>query len=130
MIKSNETTESVYQFIKGYHELHRKSPTIREIASGCFISVGSVMRHLDRLEMSTLIEREPNQARSIVLTTIGMVLVLLERSRLMVQRYLQLYSVLGRCQVFNGEITYMSTWRDKQVIMDLWLWGGVPYKTH
>jgi DNA-binding MarR family transcriptional regulator len=57
----------VYKFIKKYCEDTHKSPTIREIASGCFISVGSVIRHLDRLEIMQCIEREPDQARSIVL---------------------------------------------------------------
>lgn len=69
-MKFNATTESVYQFVKAYHTEHRKSPTIREIADGCFIAIGSVIRHLDRLEMSGRIQREPNQARSIVLLDI------------------------------------------------------------
>ena len=70
MLKFNATTESVYRFLKAYHAEHRKSPTMREIAAGCFIATGSVIRHLDRLEMSGRIEREPNQARSIVLIDI------------------------------------------------------------
>lgn len=31
------------------------------------MSIGTVFRHLDRLEMTGYIQREPNQARSIVL---------------------------------------------------------------
>ncbi len=67
MIRRDKTTEAVYEFIKTYHEEHRKSPTIREIASGCFLSVGTIMRYLDKLEMMERIQREPHQARSIVL---------------------------------------------------------------
>lgn len=67
MMMVNPITETVYQFIKSYHDECHKSPTMREIAAGCFIAIGSVIRHLDRLEMSGRIQREPNQARSIVL---------------------------------------------------------------
>lgn len=66
-MKSNPTTEAVHKFIESYHAEHHKSPTMREIAAACFIATGSVIRHLDRLEMSGYIQREPNQARSIVL---------------------------------------------------------------
>jgi len=69
-MKINATTESVYEFVKMYHADYHKSPTMREIAAGCFIATGSVIRHLDRLEMSGYIQREPNQARSIVLLKI------------------------------------------------------------
>lgn len=41
------------------------SPSIREIASECFVSVGTVIRHLDYLEYAQLISRIPGQARSI-----------------------------------------------------------------
>lgn len=67
MGRSNETTEIVYSFIRSYHQDHHKAPTIREIAEGCFVSVGTVIRHLDRLEILERIQRDPNQARSIVL---------------------------------------------------------------
>lgn len=61
------TTQTIYDFIRAYYQENRKSPTIREIASACYVSVGTVFRHLDRLEMLGYIQREPNQARSIVL---------------------------------------------------------------
>lgn len=66
-MKVNPTTEAVYKFVKTYQSINRKSPTIREIAAGCFIATGSVVRHLDRLEISGRIYREPNQARSIII---------------------------------------------------------------
>ncbi len=62
-----DTTQAVYDFIRAYYRENRKSPSIREIASACYVSVGTVFRHLDRLEMKGYIQREPNQARSIVL---------------------------------------------------------------
>lgn len=67
MTRSQETTQLVQVFLQEYIDEYRKSPTIREIATGCFVSVGTVMRHLDKLEATGLIEREPNQARSIIL---------------------------------------------------------------
>jgi DNA-binding MarR family transcriptional regulator len=62
-----ETTLTVYHFIQAYYQENRKSPTIREIASACYVSVGTVFRHLDKLELMGYIQREPNQARSIIL---------------------------------------------------------------
>jgi DNA-binding MarR family transcriptional regulator len=66
-MQNNEHTEAIYSFIKTYREKNRKSPTIREIASACFVSVGTVIRYLDKLELTGRIQREPNQARSIIL---------------------------------------------------------------
>jgi DNA-binding MarR family transcriptional regulator len=60
-------TQAVYVFIKTYIQTHRKSPSIREIAANCYISVSTVMRHLDKLEARGRIQRDPNQARSIVI---------------------------------------------------------------
>lgn len=74
MNRNNASTEAIYRFIKVYQEKNRKSPTIREIASGCFVSVGTVIRHLDKLEVRGRIEREPNQARSIVLVEVNEVI--------------------------------------------------------
>jgi DNA-binding MarR family transcriptional regulator len=67
MARTKEITELIYDFLQHYIDYSRKPPTIREIAAGCFVSVGTVMRHLDKLEASGLIEREPTHARSIVL---------------------------------------------------------------
>jgi DNA-binding MarR family transcriptional regulator len=66
-MQNNEYAEAIYSFIKTYREENRKSPTIREIASACFVSVGTVIRYLDKLELTGRIQREPNQARSIIL---------------------------------------------------------------
>lgn len=74
MSRSAETTQSIYMFIQTYYKENRKSPTIREIASGCYVSVGTVIRHLDKLEVLGRIEREPNQARSIVLVEVDEVI--------------------------------------------------------
>jgi len=44
------------------------APTQREIATACFVSNGTVLRHLDRLEMWGYIQRVPGASRNIVLT--------------------------------------------------------------
>jgi len=67
MSSDHKTTEAVYKFIVAYYLQYHFSPTMREIAEGCFISSPAVRRHLDRLECDGRIEREPNRARSIVL---------------------------------------------------------------
>ena len=61
----NPTTEAVYAFLCRYHATHGYAPTLREIAHGCYMSVSNVVRHLDKLEMERLIEREPSKARGI-----------------------------------------------------------------
>lgn len=67
MDKMDATTQSVYQFICRYKDRKSLSPSLREIANACYISVSSVIRHLDRLEAWGYIERKPNTARAIVL---------------------------------------------------------------
>ncbi len=67
MNHNDKLTQTIYEFIKAYIEACRKSPSIREIGSGCYISNSTVMRHLDKLEARGRIQREPNQARSIVI---------------------------------------------------------------
>lgn len=58
-------TEAVYRFIQAYHREHGYSPTLREIAEGCYLNVATVLRHLDRLEGQGRIARDPGKARSI-----------------------------------------------------------------
>lgn len=61
------TTEVVYAFVKAYIKKHTHPPTLREISEGCFLSVSSVTRHLDRLEGQGKLFREPGRARGITL---------------------------------------------------------------
>ncbi|MEL6151440.1 MAG: MarR family transcriptional regulator [Chloroflexota bacterium] len=63
-----DITRRLYCFILHYFAAHRISPTQREMADGCFVSAGTITRHLDRLEMFGLIEREPGLPRSVRLT--------------------------------------------------------------
>jgi SOS-response transcriptional repressor LexA len=63
----NQTTEAILAFIKAYTDANHTPPTIREIAAGCFVSVGTVTNHLFVLEHTGRIARKPNQARSIVI---------------------------------------------------------------
>lgn len=64
----HQTTEDVYAFIQSYFEKHHYAPSYREIAEGCYLAMGSLVRHLDRLEAWGWIQREPGRARSIWLT--------------------------------------------------------------
>ena len=58
-------SREVLEFLIAYHEERGISPTLREIAAGCHISLGAVVYHLSFLEMRDWIERIPSQPRSI-----------------------------------------------------------------
>ena len=62
---NSQMLDRVYAFICDYLARWQSSPTIREIAAGCYISPGNVYRYLDYLEARGLIIREPGRARSI-----------------------------------------------------------------
>lgn len=62
---SDEMTDHIFNFIRTYIDTHGFPPSQREIATGCFISRPGVIRHLDRLEATGRIVREPNKARGI-----------------------------------------------------------------
>jgi SOS-response transcriptional repressor LexA len=55
----------VYQFIKQYTEYAGVSPTLREIADGCHITLGSVLDALWLLEARGWIERDEEARWSI-----------------------------------------------------------------
>lgn len=60
------TTQQVYLFICAYIKKHQLPPTLREMAEGCLIATGTLIRHLDRLESLQQISRIPHMARGIV----------------------------------------------------------------
>ena len=60
-------TKAVYEFICEYMNENNYAPTQREISEGCFLSRGTIVRYLDRLEAWGLLTREINKARSIAL---------------------------------------------------------------
>ncbi len=60
------TTKQVYRFICEYIKAHQLPPTLREVAEGCLIATGTLIRHLDRLESLQQISRIPHMARGIV----------------------------------------------------------------
>lgn len=64
-LQLDDTTEQVYAFVCAYMTEHGYAPSIREIASGCFISRGMVTRHLDRLQIAGRLTRQAGKARSI-----------------------------------------------------------------
>lgn len=57
----------VYRFIETYMQANGFAPSVRNIADGCYMSRGNVIRYLDKLEAWGYITREPGQARSIAL---------------------------------------------------------------
>lgn len=60
--------QDVYIFITDYHNEHRYSPTIREIAEGIHTaSITSVKDILARLKDKGFVTYEPNKARTIVI---------------------------------------------------------------
>ena len=63
-----ELTRSLYEYIKWYVTTYQASPSYVEMSKAVFIAPSTLSRHLDRLEMSWLIERVHNQKRNIRLT--------------------------------------------------------------
>lgn len=67
-LKDTESTQRVYEYLKGYIEREGFPPTHREIAEACYIGTASVNRHLDRLHMLEIIERVEGKNRGLRLT--------------------------------------------------------------
>lgn len=65
---NTDVTERLYCFIRHYTRTKKLPPTQREMADACFISAGTVNRHLDRLQMLGYIQRIEGKKRGIVLT--------------------------------------------------------------
>lgn len=59
------TQDEIYLFLVNYIYENGFSPSIREIAGGCFVNVATVIRYLDILEAIGRIERTAGKARSI-----------------------------------------------------------------
>ena len=64
---SNATTEAVYSFVCEYFENYKCSPTIREIAQGCYLAHTSVPPHLKKLVKEGRLSKEPYKQRSLSL---------------------------------------------------------------
>lgn len=67
-LQNMDTTRRLYCFIRHYTLANKLPPTQREMADACFISTGTVTRHLDRLQMLGYIDRVEGATRGIVLT--------------------------------------------------------------
>lgn len=65
MSQTETAQEALYQFIVAYIAEHDRSPTIREIATGCKRSTATVLRYLERLESAGRINRTRYKSRSI-----------------------------------------------------------------
>jgi SOS-response transcriptional repressor LexA len=61
-----KNNELILHYIREHIEIHGFSPSLREIASGCNLSVPTVNLCLNWLEGQGCISRQPKVARSIV----------------------------------------------------------------
>lgn len=61
------TVMVIYEFLQTYIDRYRYPPSIREIASGCYLSPTTVAYHLDKLEAQGKILRRRGRARGIIL---------------------------------------------------------------
>lgn len=66
MLKQSDV-ETVYQFIADYITTYGISPSIREIAKGCYLGRSAVGERLAILEANKRIRRYSGKARSIIL---------------------------------------------------------------
>ncbi len=62
-----KTADIVYRFICTYVAENGYPPSLRELSKGCYMSVASVIRYLDRLEAEGRLRRDPNISRGIML---------------------------------------------------------------
>jgi len=60
-----EIADNILEFIAAYTEEHPMPPSMREIAEGCFIAYGTVIRYLDIMEVMGCVQRESGKARSV-----------------------------------------------------------------
>lgn len=66
MANHGSTADKIYAFIEGYIHTHRElSPSVREIAEGCYLGISTVSYHLKVLQAQGRIQRDGNKARSI-----------------------------------------------------------------
>ena len=65
--KLTERQKEVFNFIREYHTLHGYSPSLREIAIGCYCSKPVAQKHLIALIDKGFVTYTPKTARSIVI---------------------------------------------------------------
>lgn len=70
-LPSMDLTIAIYCMICRYIQETGIPPTQREIARACYVSNGTVLRHLDRLHMWGYIDRVEGATRNIVLTGVA-----------------------------------------------------------
>ncbi|MEO8391767.1 MAG: winged helix-turn-helix transcriptional regulator [Chloroflexota bacterium] len=63
----DQTSEALFGFIRTYIHENGYSPSLREIAEGCYLGRSTVLRYLDKLEAKGRIARTIGKARSIAL---------------------------------------------------------------
>ncbi len=66
MPRDRTTADTVYEFIRHYIETHEQlSPSIREIADGCYLGLSTAAYYVRELQLQGRIKRERYVARSI-----------------------------------------------------------------
>jgi SOS-response transcriptional repressor LexA len=67
MLKLTKGQREVFDYIRRYFDINKKSPCIREVQEGCNIACyKSAVDKLLALEKKELIRRKPNKHRSII----------------------------------------------------------------
>ena len=64
---NEDIAQQICIFIRDYIDEHGHGPSQREIASGCFIALGTVSKYLAILQAQGYIHREKRHTRSISL---------------------------------------------------------------
>lgn len=62
-----QTLQNLYDFIEGYIRDQGYPPSLREIASACYLGRSTVLRYLSKLEAQGRITRKDGKARTITL---------------------------------------------------------------
>ena len=65
--QTEQTLENLYDFLQSYMTTHGYAPSLREMASACFMGRSTVLRYLDKLEGRGQIKRTEGLARSVIL---------------------------------------------------------------
>jgi DNA-binding MarR family transcriptional regulator len=68
MAEANQSSETIYEYIKQYIKAYAISPTVDEITAACKVAKSTTSYHLDKLEAEGRIARQWYKARSIRLT--------------------------------------------------------------
>lgn len=69
MARRRSELDDVYQFVKDYLKTNHLSPSLREIAEGCYLHLSTARRYVDMLVIEGRLERTRGKARTIRLAS-------------------------------------------------------------